>query len=288
MSYFLFVDESGQDQRESPYEVLAGVIVQDRDLWNLVCELTAIEAECFGCRYSDLGRELKGRELLKTKTFRLAAQAPEMDPTERRVLAYEILQQGDGPTRERLTALGQAKLAYARLVLEACGRARCRVLASIVDRKAPRLGDDYLRKDYAFLFERFFYFLEDRGPETQGLVVFDELERSRSHLLIEQMSRYVTDTATGRSRSGNVIPEPFFVHSDLTTGIRMADLVAYLIVWSVRLGAMAAPAREELSELGDLVAGLRYTTERDIGGNPRFKVFGLNHITDLRPDRLQK
>ena len=32
MAYFLFVDESGQDHRESPCEVLAGVAVEDRDL----------------------------------------------------------------------------------------------------------------------------------------------------------------------------------------------------------------------------------------------------------------
>jgi len=32
MAYFLFVDESGHDQGESPYEVLGGIAVEDRDL----------------------------------------------------------------------------------------------------------------------------------------------------------------------------------------------------------------------------------------------------------------
>ena len=31
MAYFLFIDESGQDHRDSPYEVLAGVAIEDRD-----------------------------------------------------------------------------------------------------------------------------------------------------------------------------------------------------------------------------------------------------------------
>ena len=31
-----------------------------------------------------------------------------------------------------------------------------------------------LRKDYAYLFERFFYFLEDNAAREQGIVVFDE------------------------------------------------------------------------------------------------------------------
>jgi hypothetical protein len=30
MSWALFIDESGQDRRQSPYEVLAGVAVEDR------------------------------------------------------------------------------------------------------------------------------------------------------------------------------------------------------------------------------------------------------------------
>ena len=29
MAFFLFIDESGQDRRNSPYEVLAGVAVED-------------------------------------------------------------------------------------------------------------------------------------------------------------------------------------------------------------------------------------------------------------------
>ena len=30
-----------------------------------------------------------------------------------------------------------------------------------------------LRKDYAYVFERFFYFLEDQTVREQGIVVFD-------------------------------------------------------------------------------------------------------------------
>lgn len=36
MGYFLFIDESGQDRREAPYEVLVGISVQDSELWNLI------------------------------------------------------------------------------------------------------------------------------------------------------------------------------------------------------------------------------------------------------------
>ena len=100
-----------------------------------------------------------------------------------------------------------------------------------------------LRKDYAYLFERFFYFLEDNAAGEQGIVVFDELEKSQSHLLIDQMRRYFADTVVGQQRSNRIIPEPFFVHSDLTTGVQIADLVAYVISWGFRTPEMTKPAR---------------------------------------------
>lgn len=67
MAYFLFIDESGIDGHESPYEVLAGVAIEDCVLWNLVWELQAAEVHRFGRRYSAGTRELKGKKILKPK-----------------------------------------------------------------------------------------------------------------------------------------------------------------------------------------------------------------------------
>jgi hypothetical protein len=72
----MFIDEPGQDQRESPYKVLAGVAVEDRKLWRLVRELHSAEVEIFGEKYSGGERELKAKRLLKKKVFRHAAQMP--------------------------------------------------------------------------------------------------------------------------------------------------------------------------------------------------------------------
>ncbi len=78
-------------------------------------------------------------------------------------------------------------------------------------------------------------------------MVFDELEKSKSHLLIEQMHRNFEQTAVGRHRASRTIPEPFFVHSDLTTGVQVADLLAYVISRGFRMTAMTKLVREELS-----------------------------------------
>src|SRR5438067_12093330 len=78
MAYFLFIDESGQDHKASPYEVLAGVAVADRDLWNLIKAIQDTEARTFGRRYSLGHAELKGKKLLSRKVFRKASQLPLM------------------------------------------------------------------------------------------------------------------------------------------------------------------------------------------------------------------
>lgn len=124
MAYFLFVDESGHDRRESPYEVLAGVTVQDRQLWNLIQTLREAEIRCFGRRYTAERGELKAKKLLKSKTFRLAAQLPPIPAQERAELARRCLEGGETAGKRELTALAQSKIAYVTEVFEICARGR--------------------------------------------------------------------------------------------------------------------------------------------------------------------
>ncbi len=283
MAYFLFVDESGGDRVESPYEVLAGIAVEDRDVWNLIEAVEAQEEREFGLRYRRHHGELKGKKVLKRKVFRHAGQLAPFTEEERRQLAKECLAAGSNANRRQITALAQAKLTFVRGLFELCSRFHCRAFASIVDRNAPRPTRAVLRKDYAFLFERFFYFLEDQGPAVQGAVVFDELERSRAHILVGQMEEYFQGTRRGRERSRQVIPEPFFVHSDLTSLIQLADLIAYVVAWGFRIpGVLEAERREELGPYAEQVSALRYRAVREILGKPGFGVWSFAAIDDLR------
>jgi hypothetical protein len=137
MAYFLFIDESGQDHRASPYEVLAGIAIEDQDLWNLIVAIQHLEERIFMRRYSSNRAELKGKRMLKRKVFRQAEMLPPIPEEERRQLAKRCLENGDGARRRELSALAQAKIAYVNEVFEICARFRCRVFASIVTKTAP-------------------------------------------------------------------------------------------------------------------------------------------------------
>ena len=84
-----------------------------------------------------------------------------------------------------------------------------------------------------------------------------------------------------------MIPMPFFVHSDLTPAIQIADLVAYIVNWGLRLDRMPEPARDELKPLADRVFNLRYSG-REVPIRRGFKrrgkpIWGISYIPDLRP-----
>ena len=282
MAHFLFVDESGYDSGPSPYGVLGGIAIADRDVWNLINAIQDAEIRHFGRRYSLGHSELKAKKLVSAQVFRQAALADVFPPAERVDLACLCLEQGAGATRQSIAALAQAKLSYVTDVLDICARFRCRAFASIVDKSSPSPLPDHLRKDYAYLFERFFYFLEDLGPDAFGVAVFDELEKVQSHILVGQMDSYFKKTMRGRQRAGRILPEPLFVHSDLTTGVQIADLIAYIVSWGVRFKGMAKSSRAELAGYAAQVSELRHRAVREVDGNPQFAIWSFSFITDLR------
>lgn len=141
-----------------------------------------------------------------------------------------------------------------------------------------------LRRDYAFLFQRFYYYLEDRSPTEMGLVVFDELEKAKSRILIQQMERYFLETEKGYQRSSRIVPEPFFVHSDLTTAVQLADIVAYCFNWGTRLNKMTEASRKEIEPLAQIAFDMRYVGRRfDENDGKEWPKYGVFYLDDLRP-----
>lgn len=302
MSFFLFVDESGHDRKLAPAEVLGGFAIRDGALWSFIQAVYALQTEIFGVTYPDLNaerraaraarthedvdvKEIKGDNFLNPRVFKKAAWHPPFNPEERRRLAEFSLRNGARADRNALSGLAQAKLEYVKRLFALCPAFRAQCLGIIVPVDAP--GDrkvTVLRKDYAYLFERFFYFVDSKPAEHSGIIVFDELDKSASHILLGQMQAYYRDFKTGRDRSERLVPEPLFVHSDLTVGIQLADLVAYILSWGhgFNRGPMVPKPRLELTPFVKQVESLRIDSR--VNGN---KSEGVYVVYDLRT-RLEK
>ena len=289
----LFVDESGQDRTVMPYEVLAGVLIAEENLWNLVKAIRAAEKDHFGDYLRHLRvSEVKAKELLKKKMFRFAGQRISIEKEDLPLHANSFLRKGQvarqkgtpdsGATAKEMTAYGRSVLNFIDAVLDIAAGFDVQIIASVVSIDAVRSNTDLLEKDIVYLFERYYYYLDSQGDHTRGLVVFDEIEKSRAQQLIQQMASYFLGTHTGRFRSSRIIPEPFFVHSELTTGIFLADLAAYIIGWGWRLDRMNKPQREELKPFADKLHQMQFKGKKPIKDGPgNHELYGIKYIDDL-------
>ena len=265
MAWLLFLDESGHDHKQMPYEVRGGVAIQDKQLWAFTRALRYLERFDFGCALHEFHKELKGSTLLDKKRFRLAHQAPPMPDSERQKHARAFLMKGFQklkPTNNEFSAYGQACIEMARGMFQLLQDHKAVLFASAIPRGAGKTKEplqEMLRKDQVYLFERFFYFLE--GEKQSGLLVMDGTDKKLDRGFVRQLERYFTKTNTGRYRTQWIVPTPFFVASDMAYPIQAADVCIYCVNWAFRLPpqGMNQPVRDEISsEFGAWLRRLQY------------------------------
>lgn len=283
MSWLFFLDESGQDHKNTPYEVRGGIALHAGKLWSFVQRVQQLEL----ARLSEFKSEIKGAKLVEKKRFEWAAQREWLADEQRRSASRAFLTKGlekKSPSRDEFTAFGQASLEMARGVFQILRDCEATVFAACIPRTATPPDTlqviDYLRKDQVFLFERFFYFLESR--KDHGILVFDAVDRGADLKFVRQIERYFSRTQTGRYRTSRIVPTPLFVSSDLTYPIQAADLCIYCINWGFRLPSqgMDADIRPEIgTEFGQWLSDLQYRGEGQRDGQS-FKTYGIVFVPD--------
>ncbi len=287
MSYLLFMDESGHDHKNTPYEVRGGIAIPDNELWSFVQGMQNLENLSFGDRLYNYGKEIKGHKLLDKDRFKWSNQDEWFEDSLRRKLALAFLNRGlkkEKPHRNEFTAYGQACLTMIRGIFKLLDQHRAVIFASVIPSNSTKPAgfkfDDYLRKDHVFLFERYFDFLDQN--ETQGLLVLDETDKSEDRRFVEKMNRYFLKTRTGILRSTRIIPVPFFVASDMSYLIQAADCVIYCINWGFRLtvSGMNAEARVDIvNESYDWIRRLQARIEINKNGYCGCE-WGITYVPD--------
>jgi hypothetical protein len=289
MAWLLFMDESGHSHKELPYEVRGGFALADTHLWPFVQDVLRLESSCFGARLADYKSEVKGMKLLGKDRFEHAAQMLEIEDLKRQHYCRALLQAGlekRPPTKEQLTAYGQASLRMADGIFDLLERHKALIFASVVPRGTARppadvpSQPDILRKDHNFLLERFFYFLE--RERQMGLLVMDEVEKTEDRRFVQRLHDYFVKTANGRDRSRWIVPSPFFVSSDMALPVQVADVVIYALNWGYRHPAeMTAPTRAEIeARFGARIEKLKWRGE-GYDGIKTYRSFGIVCVPDL-------
>lgn len=287
MSWLLFMDESGHDHKQMPYEVRGGVAIHASELWSFVQGVRRIEIDCFGCELSQFKKELKGSTLLNRKRFRFALQGESIPNDQRRKLCRSMLAKGlekKSPTRDEFTSYGQACILMADGFFQLLRDHKASLFASAIPcgtaKPSTYEAKEYLRKDQVFLLERYFYMLETQ--KEHGLLVMDEVEKSEDRRFVGRLERYFKSTAKGKYRSAWIVPTPFFVSSDMSYAVQAADLCIYCLNWGFRLprSGMDAPVREEISDrFGAWLAQLQWRGQ-GYDGDRAYDQFGIVFVPD--------
>jgi len=287
VSYLLFMDESGHDHRNLPYEVRGGIALHAGKVWPFVSAMRALEQTCFGDALHRYKSEIKGHKLLDKDRFKWAAQSELMDDAARRKHALAFLNKGverRAPVRDEFTAFGQGCLEMARGIFRLLRDHDAKIFAAVIPRGAVKPDgfefEDYLRKDHVFLLERYFYFLESK--QEHGLLVMDESEKTEDRRFVRRMESYFTKSQIGRYRSHWVVPSPFFVASDMAHPIQAADVCIYCINVGFRVprSGMTAPARQEVaSEFGPWLREFEFEGDGYRSGQV-FRCYGICYVPD--------
>jgi len=251
MSWLLFMDESGHDHKTTPYEVRGGIALHAGKLWQFIQGWRRLELDVYGTELSQFRKEIKGCKLLDKDRMKWARQGASMPSEERRKHCRAFLTKGlqkEAPRQDEFTAYGQACQLMAEGILKLLVEHDVKLFASAIPQNVVRPHDfdleEYLRKDHVFLFERFFYFLEDKNED--GLVVMDESDKHEDRRFVRRLHNYFQRTVSGRYRSTKIVPVPFFVASDMAIPVQAADLCIYCINWAYRLPKQGMRATERL------------------------------------------
>ena len=228
-------------------------------------------------------------KLLQKDRFAHAAQMPEFEAAKRQQHCRALLQaclEKRPPTREQLTAYGQASLRMADGIFVMLERHKAIIFASAVPRGTakPPAGTppspDILRKDHIFLLERFFYFLE--REKQMGLLVMDEVEKQEDRRFVKRLHDYFLKTANGRLRSIWIVPAPFFVSSDMALPVQVADVLIYALNWGYRhASGMTAPTRSEIETRYGLRIQMLQWKGEGYDGIKTYRSFGIVCVPDL-------
>lgn len=295
MSWLLFLDESGHDHKNTPFEVRGGVAIAASKLFTFIQNWRRLEEDCFGALLSSYGKEAKGEKLLDKDRIRWASQEPRLAPAERRKLSRTFLEIGrekGKPKRANFTAYGQASLEMARGVFDLLRSHDAKLFATMIPRGTKQPADfsldEYLRKDHVFLFERYFYFLETAN--SHGLIVMDETEKNSDRRFVKRLEAYFEKTATGRNRTSLIVPSPLFVASDMSYAVQAADICLYCINWGYRLPNWSSSYdfREDIkSEFAPKVRNLQWIGDIERQGR-NMKCFGIVLVPDPYTSRSQE
>ena len=280
MGWSIFISEPGDHQFSLPYGVLAGILIEDRFVWQLARKLKDAETQFFGRRLNQLGSSFNVENILGLESSQLAESAPPLSSALRLALTNEFLSviEMQGSLQHSL-AMAQSCHSFIRFVLSLLLAFKASAVAIMFPVHDITLSYNVqLRKDYAFLIERVERFLSEKSSESVGLMIFDKYRYNGKYVNTKSITEYFEKTTKGRLRAQRVIPEPVFAGASLSTINNAAVLFSTVLSWSFRLPFMSQPRRLDLDDCLKQCNTLRFSYTSETGS----KDWSFKYVDNLR------
>ncbi|MDA0988596.1 MAG: DUF3800 domain-containing protein [Chloroflexi bacterium] len=116
------------------------------------------------------------------------------------------------------------------------------------------LDDPVIYRAYSRLLERVEAMMVEEYPEDMAIVALDSSDQGTDTKRARTFGNFLYGSITGKS-CAHIIETPLFVSSAATTGIQIADMVAYAL-------AQQNLAREDLRHIGDRIRELEWRSNR--------------------------
>lgn len=259
MSWLLFLEEPGDHQSGLPYGILAGVAVEDVHVWDLIRRLRDAQFQYFGQQLVDDQGRYFGAEAFFGDDALLSAS--QVSGTRLRPVDHQAdrIAKLNSPTAASPIPT-KAKMAYCQFALSLAIDYDATGFAVFIPREYIQINDErYLRKDYSFLFERFFNFLKITPDAGAGMFVLPKFAHHKTYVTPDTIYEYFTKTTNGRLRSRVIIPTMFRADGAMGVLSQLAEIFSYIASWTVRLPHMTEPTRDDLKLLASMCVKMRFS-----------------------------
>lgn len=258
MSWLLFIGEPSHKIYPRPYNVLSALAVEDINVWDLIKKLEIAQMQYFGrhLNHDDMEHFCKNSGSVDQLTSSLEYTENQTNISKEKWSAYflfatHLARDYDVKAFAMITSADSSKVVFT-------GR---------------------LRKDYSYLFERFYNFLNSLSNGNIGMIVMEGTKSDDAIIKKNNITEYFLKTNNGRIRSKLIMPEPLMANGYIDKIFQLTQLLGFVVSWGVRLQGMTVPRRHDLNDLVAAFNNMRFSYRLQNGN----KDWSFKFISDVNP-----
>jgi len=240
--YLLYLDESGQKGFSTTVPLTPSGPKDDQSIY-VLCGVTLFDGRWDRFNYPIESTKLRLINRVKDRTgSELALRDAEVHSVDVRIPK----QRARHPFLSQLTEAELHELVS--VFYDQISKHYMRTIAIVFDKRYVVNYDSNRlhRTSYEFMLERFQQYLAIYHRRHMGIVVIDDTSKQLNRSLAEKHTFIRRNGSSSGLQLSNIVEAPFFIPSEMSNGIQLADLCAYTVFKAFRSGKLEDPFIQRL------------------------------------------